>query len=229
MTIRPRALAISSDVQRRDIYSHWLTSAGFNVVFCDGFADAKSILDARPPELLVTEIRLGSYNGLHLVIRGHVRNPEMRAIVIGPWDPVLAAEAHRERATFLVEPVSADAFLRAVSDLENPPSSRRFPRVRVPPFVAYVGDTAVILTELSYEGARMEVAGQLGDLPQSFVLRVPHGNTVLPARWVWRTETSTGVASNRSYGVHLTELNPIALTAWRVLVDGMSDSAAVSG
>src|SRR5215212_2158203 len=42
-----------------------LQSAGYAVDGVRSFADASRRLDSAPPDLLMTEVRLGPYNGLH--------------------------------------------------------------------------------------------------------------------------------------------------------------------
>jgi len=52
-----------------------LASLGFDVLVAESFKDAKRALLAARPSLLVTDIRLHEYNGLHLVLRGQAAWP----------------------------------------------------------------------------------------------------------------------------------------------------------
>jgi DNA-binding NtrC family response regulator len=89
-----------------------LSSLGFRVTVSDSFQEAKTQLMMRPL-LLVTELRLGEYNGLHLVLRGKAVRPDMEAIVTSHvTDTVLSAEAERLGATFVPKNVP-DHELRA--------------------------------------------------------------------------------------------------------------------
>ena len=93
-----------------------LEAAGYRVVSAGSFEEAKLLLASEAPDLLVTDLRLGPYNGLHLVLRSKTDHPEMAALVTSRFpDPVLEAEAEREHARFLVRPVTDDAFLDAIS------------------------------------------------------------------------------------------------------------------
>jgi DNA-binding response OmpR family regulator len=47
-----------------------LESAGYRVISATTFEEAVQTLAARPPHLLIAAERLGSFNGLHLVLRG---------------------------------------------------------------------------------------------------------------------------------------------------------------
>lgn len=60
------------------------------------FAAAKVHLDS-PPDLLITEVKLGEYNGLHLALRA--RAAGIPSIVLG--DPVFEREAEQLGATYL--------------------------------------------------------------------------------------------------------------------------------
>ena len=64
----------------------WLTEGGYDVVACDSFGDAKHQLTVSPPDLLLTDVRLGAFNGLQLVILAKAQRPETVAIVISAFD-----------------------------------------------------------------------------------------------------------------------------------------------
>jgi DNA-binding NtrC family response regulator len=90
-----------------------LSAAGYRVVTSASFDDGKALLDATdPPALLIVSVRLGAYNGLHLVIRGRLDRPSMAAILTSDMhDPVLAAEAARYGAGYVGGAVDRDALL----------------------------------------------------------------------------------------------------------------------
>jgi DNA-binding NtrC family response regulator len=93
-----------------------LQSAGYRVATASAFEEAKLLLASESPDLLITGVRLGPYNGLHLVLRSRADHPEMAAIVTSSVsDPVLEAEAHRQNAGFLLTPVSNGELLAAIT------------------------------------------------------------------------------------------------------------------
>jgi DNA-binding response OmpR family regulator len=93
-----------------------LTDEGFEVTVAETFAKAKDRLNTRPPTLLVTEVRLGEYNGLHLVLRGKAQRRTMAALVMSTLpDPVLQTEAEAMGATFLLKPLDSRDLLAAVT------------------------------------------------------------------------------------------------------------------
>ena len=91
-----------------------LAELGLPVTVSDSFTDAKTQLLAQP-RLLVTELRLGEYNGLHLVVHGTAARMDMAAIVMSRIDdPVLTAETERLGATFVQKNVSGDELRAAI-------------------------------------------------------------------------------------------------------------------
>ena len=91
-----------------------ISELGFQVIVSETFHDASSRLASRPA-LLVTELRLGEYNGLHLVLRGKSAHPSLAAIVTSRiLDPALYKEAEQLGATFVLKTVAPQEFRAAV-------------------------------------------------------------------------------------------------------------------
>jgi DNA-binding NtrC family response regulator len=92
-----------------------LSLVGFQTRVADNFQEARDLLVAQPPAVLVADIRLGEYNGLHLVLRGKQARPGIAAIVTTDWpDTVLMAEAEAMGATFVLKPTTREELLAAV-------------------------------------------------------------------------------------------------------------------
>jgi DNA-binding response OmpR family regulator len=72
---------------------HAFAASGLTAVGAHSFADALKVLGSAEPELMITGVRLGPYNGLHLVLRARALYPNLAAILIGPADPMLASDA----------------------------------------------------------------------------------------------------------------------------------------
>ena len=93
------------DTNRDSETERVLRSAGHFVTRAFGFEEAKRWLRFAPPDLLMTDVRLGAYNGLHLVIRARAEHPGMLAIVVdADHDPVLEREANDAGATYVAKP-----------------------------------------------------------------------------------------------------------------------------
>ena len=92
-----------------------LGDAGYQATGSIGFEDGRAMLKAVEPLMLISTIRLGRFNGLHLVARARISHPELPAIVTHHvFDPVLEAEARLQGATFLVLPRPGAALIEAV-------------------------------------------------------------------------------------------------------------------
>jgi DNA-binding response OmpR family regulator len=91
------------------------TSLGFQATVAATFQEGVERLRLSPL-LLMTDIRLAQYNGLHLVLRGKSAKPDLAAIVTSAVpDPVLQAEAERLGATFVLKPTSSEELRAAIS------------------------------------------------------------------------------------------------------------------
>ena len=109
-----RVLIVEDDAATREGLAELLESAGYETLAVDGFEFAMSILRTAPPDVMITDIRLGDYNGLQLVINSPAPVP---AIVISGFpDPVLRSDAEHLGAAYLTKPVSPSEVLTLVSE-----------------------------------------------------------------------------------------------------------------
>lgn len=94
-----------------------LGDAGYRVTGADSFEQARLALGS-VPDLLITDVRLGAYNGLQLIFRGRALNPRLPVIVMtGYSDPALRAETERLDAVHLEKPVDSTLLLGVVADM----------------------------------------------------------------------------------------------------------------
>jgi DNA-binding NtrC family response regulator len=92
-----------------------LQRAGHDVIETASFNDAKRLLAAYRPALLISSLRLGAFNGLHLVHLGRFAQPDLNAVIIAAGsDAVLQSETERVGASLLVEPVPIPALLSLI-------------------------------------------------------------------------------------------------------------------
>ena len=93
-----------------------LRSAGYHVTEASEFHSARRWLENDPPDALITAIKLGAYNGLHLVVRAHGAHPNIACILTNDSpDPVLQAEAEKQHATYLTHPLRRSDLVDAVA------------------------------------------------------------------------------------------------------------------
>jgi NAD(P)-dependent dehydrogenase (short-subunit alcohol dehydrogenase family) len=202
-----------------------LAAAGYQTFVASEFGEAKALL-ANRPSVLITEIKLGAYNGLHLAIRARALGTP--TLVIGDPDPVLEADAKRQRAVYVTPPIDPQRVLGLVSELLDAAGrTRRSPRKQVPVLEALANDVRARLLDVSYEGMRLEAIDMQGEaLPPYFEVRLPRFNFVCRVQRIW-TSPSTDDRAHVWCGAALTAGDETA-RAWRVLVDTMPGSAVAS-
>jgi DNA-binding response OmpR family regulator len=106
------ALIVEPDASDRAFLVAAMTSAGLNVTAMQNFSSARASLLEQPPSLLITEIRLGTYNGLHLALLGRSAQRNMNLIVMSRFhDRVLRREAHAIGAAYIQKPTTTSALL----------------------------------------------------------------------------------------------------------------------
>jgi len=130
-----RALIVGHRLRDAFAIATLLEKCGLEPTVAESFVRAKSRMTRRPPALLITELRLGEFNGLHLVLHGKALRPTMTALVLSDTpDAVLQAEAECMGATFAVQPLSKRDLLAILfrslgasekSDPIRPPFERR--------------------------------------------------------------------------------------------------------
>jgi DNA-binding NtrC family response regulator len=92
-----------------------LYEAGCAVVSASSFQAARKALDCVEPDLLIADVRLDDFNGLHLAILGRLERPRMPVIITHAYaDAVLEGEARRCEAAFVINPLGNPEFLQAI-------------------------------------------------------------------------------------------------------------------
>ena len=201
-----------------------LKNSGHEVVFAPGFEPAIKKLDQIAPDLLITDVRLGGFNGLHLVIRSQSTRPNMRSILLDRvHDPVVAADAKHHNAAYLGGMVTASSLAQHVSQLLNEGGpQRRWPRKQpIKGLVFHVARRSARVIDISYGGIRLELPPS-ESIPAKFRMAVPGFEGVFRAKPVWSHFTPVG---SISCGAELLEANPRTVAQWRQLVDSIHGAA----
>jgi CheY-like chemotaxis protein len=220
MTTPATILVVDENATERSATEDLLRQAGYRVASAGSFEDAMRVLADDPPDLLVTELRLGAFNGLHIVIRSRHLRPEMAAIILTRFpDPVLEAEAHHERASYVVKPLRRTAFLALVARRLGMSPDRR-QRTRKPVggrLEITIGDRPAALIDLSYEGFCVVIQGT--ELPSSFDINLPTGLSVKAAtKWTYRPPVALG---SLMCGAAVSSADATIDRAWRDFVDAV--------
>lgn len=109
-------LIVEDDQSTLSGWVELLRGAGYLVRGVSSYEEGRQEL-AMMPDLLITDVRLGVYNGLQLLMRGRMVNPRLQAIVItGYADQIVRREAVYLHAEHLEKPVDADRLLQVVSN-----------------------------------------------------------------------------------------------------------------
>jgi DNA-binding NtrC family response regulator len=117
-TSKLRLLIVDDDVGLLDAMQRALRDSLRTVVACDSFEKARQMLKDQAFDALITDVRLGAFNGLQLAVMARDMYPDMRLIVFSGFDdPVLRADAEQIGAAYLVKPVGSGDLLKM---LEKP-------------------------------------------------------------------------------------------------------------
>ena len=115
-----------------------LTYAGYSVTAVSTFEEARARLSTiQDLSLLVADVRLGQYNGLHLALRARALHPNVRVIITDrTFDAALQSEAERIGVAYAAKPLTSQQLadlLARLSAASQPASSRvrRWPRKHV--------------------------------------------------------------------------------------------------
>ena len=93
-----------------------LESEGYRTLAATSFADGKRLLATTPPPaVLITDIRLGMFNGLQLAV---LRPPTTGVIVVsGFLDRSLEAETRRLGGVYMLKPVPVALLIETVEEM----------------------------------------------------------------------------------------------------------------
>ena len=115
----PRVLMVDDEPALLDGFRIAFNRAGRPIATSGSFEEARKKLLAEPFDILVTDVRLGPFNGLQLAIIARDRDPGIGIIVFSGYDdPVLQAEAAQIGARYLVKPVAFDRLVEEINSLK---------------------------------------------------------------------------------------------------------------
>lgn len=95
------ALVVSLAARSRRERRRLLEQADYTVFTAGSFAEGSALLRRIRPDLLMVDVRLLDYNGVHLVLRAREESPRTRAVIIGEPDIVLERDATALGALYL--------------------------------------------------------------------------------------------------------------------------------
>jgi DNA-binding NtrC family response regulator len=107
-----KVLIVDDDPALLEALERSFRDAGEDVVAHDSFEEARKTLRTTSFDALITDVRLGAFNGLQLAVMARDAHPEIRLIVFSGFDdPVLRSDAEHIGAVYLVKPVTSSQLL----------------------------------------------------------------------------------------------------------------------
>ena len=98
MNVHPQLLIVSPSPALAENLIKWVVPAGYRPSVATTFEAANRQLRTNP-QIVITQVRLHEYNGLHLALRA--REAGIPAVVVGDADAVLERDAEQLGATFV--------------------------------------------------------------------------------------------------------------------------------
>lgn len=222
MKLPYRILLVDDDENALCGMGELLLEAGHEVTMAPGYEEASQLLSTGTFDLLITDVRLRSFNGLHLVMKTRSTSPDLGILIMTGYDSsLLELEARRYNAAFMTKPVKPADFLKAVAaSLRTVPRQRRWPRKRVEGgFRVSADGKPAAVVDVSYGGLRLELP-PAPSVPSAFEIEVTGIDLNLEVEPVWAKSAADGSAI--VCGATLTSDATSAARAWRAIVDRLN-------
>lgn len=118
MSSSKRVLIVDDEADVLETLARLVASGGYEVETRSSFEEAKAYLATQAPDILVTDVRLGAFNGLQLALIMRAEHPHCPIIVLSAYDdPLLRQEAAYCQAAYLTKPVSKKELLVCLAGL----------------------------------------------------------------------------------------------------------------
>ena len=224
--MRQTALIVESDTVQLAATARALRTLGYTVDAVSTFDEARRrLLDISDLSLLVADIRLGQFNGLHLAFRARAHHPNVRLVITDhAFDTTLEAETRRLGGAYVPRPFTTEALTALIAQPEeraaaSQTGTRRWPRTPVAGVTAAVGPRSARLFDVSYGGLCLEFPPGDFDaaLPSTLDIELRELGLSLRIHPVWVRTTSSSPAWLCG-GELLTGDTP-AMVQWREFVD----------
>ena len=221
MKLPYRVLVLEDDENALAGIVELLSESGYDVTASSAYEDAKRILSSTTFDLFVTDVRLRSFNGLHLVQKVREEAPDTGVIIMTGYDePLMQLEASRYSAQFIKKPIKSRELLDCVHrSLGTLRRERRWPRKRVlGGFRVTAAGRPAAVVDVSYGGLCLEIPAT-DCMPALFDVEVSGINLHLMVEPVW---SSARIPGALVCGAALaSDASPAART-WREIVDRLS-------
>jgi DNA-binding response OmpR family regulator len=221
MKLPYRILVLDDDEHALGGIVELLRDAGHHVTGAATYDAAKRLLAVSPFDLLICDVRLRAFNGLHLVKQARADHPDIAVIIITGYDDgSVELEARRYRADLVHKPIRPSEFRDRVNALlTRVRRQRRWPRKRVVGGFRVTADgRPAAVVDVSYGGLRLELPDK-APLPRAFQVEVEAIGLHLEVEPVW---TQTAPASGTVCGATLAAEHTVSARTWRAIVDRLN-------
>jgi DNA-binding response OmpR family regulator len=230
MIASPVAIVVDADLAELRKTEQALEHVGFVVMGAGSFAQAKSLLVSITPEIVIADIKLEAFNGLHLAALCAVWRPATPFIAThNIYDSVLEADAKRLSASYVVKTPNREELTRTAVELLNShrhghEAVRRSHRKLAPTStVVQIAASNAEVVDVSYEGVRLKLqtpaAPADGRVPESFDIVFPAQDFSLRAARIWAAHDSQ--TGGWLCGADVSQSDANQLQRWREFVDSV--------
>ena len=193
----PRVLVVNADPDALQKLQLQLSRAGFDASGVSTFEEARNALDAFPPDLIVADVKLGPYNGIHLAIRCRSSYPEVHVVVTDRAnDAVNESLAHDAEADYIVDPLNNPQFLPTIRRALRIVREDYFRMAGTPgkrplePITVHAGTFEAEIVDISDGGISLRFRNAI-DLPVDFAVVLPSGESFAVTR-LWTESADQG-------------------------------------
>jgi ActR/RegA family two-component response regulator len=110
-----KILVLEDDPFIAAMYGRALRRDGHDVTVCTTFNEARKCLKHDPPDTLLTDVRVGEYNGLQLAWLFRSYSPDGRLVVVTGYDDVvIKKEVEKLGGDFLLKPIDINRLTTAL-------------------------------------------------------------------------------------------------------------------
>ena len=231
MIASPVAIVVDADLTELRRTEQALERVGFVVMGAGSFAQAKALLVSITPEVVIADIKLEAFNGLHLAALCAVWRPATPFIAThNVSDPVLEEDARRLNASYVVKTTGREELTRTAVELlqssrQGHEAVRRSHRKLAPTStVVQVDTSAAEVIDVSYGGVRLKLqsASRPSDerVPESFDIVFPDQAFSLRAARIWAAHDSQ--TGGWLCGADVSQSDSQQLQRWREFVDSVA-------
>src|SRR3989442_11297645 len=109
MASQKTVLLVDDDPRLLEAIREWMSADGYDVVAYTRFEDARAYLRSHAPDVLLSDVRLGAFNGLQLALYLSETKPRTTLMLMSGYeDPVLRRDAETCGAQFILKPLDRD-------------------------------------------------------------------------------------------------------------------------